>query len=642
MFPAGDVIRLWAVWLATAASLFALLYPLAYSTEGLTTASLGSCDAGDYAAGARVLKEFAHTDRSGFLGLTEVVRVMSVDNYYDYWLRLNHFTPSALVALNGTIFGRAPHEIISILAAVLFAVSIPVTFWIARAVLRIDPVASISVAILYGFNPIAWYAVYHVAMGQLLAASAIAIVTWAGTVLWNAADFPRRALAFVPILAVAYTVILGSYTFIIALAGIPAFAYAAGLAVRRGLWQRFLRWLSWMLAPLILSASVFYCRVTGLIESAKLFRTYDFGWQVPKLWPDGWVGIVYDKQLFPCQGIAHLASVAVIVGVLVWGLVEGIRRRRRPAFAALAIILPIMAGYAYLGWHGSAKGGNASYDAYKLFAVFYPCLLPALCCWLTLGQGRVARWLTGVLALAVFAGVAYADFGERGFERAMSHPSLVVDRDLVDLGRIEAMPEVTSLNMRIPEMWNRIWASEFLLRKPQYFATHTYLGRLNTPLRGEWDLTGGLVSINLPRGESVRLNERYSLAKVASPHSLRIELGNGWYDLESAAGGSTIWRWSIGDAVLVVDNPQSQPLKMDLRLDASSLEPRELQLWINGKRFDTFQTFPERHIIGVSEISVTPGETQIELRSNLPYTAPGHEDLRRLGFALYGIEAEVR
>ena len=46
--------------------------------------------------------------RTGFLGLTEVVRVMSVDNFFDYWLRLNHFTPSALIALKSSVLGREP------------------------------------------------------------------------------------------------------------------------------------------------------------------------------------------------------------------------------------------------------------------------------------------------------------------------------------------------------------------------------------------------------------------------------------------------------------------------------------------------------------------------------------------------------
>ena len=70
------------------------------ASRRLTSFSLGSCDAADYAAGARVFREFASGDRDGFMGLTEVVRILSVDNFYDYWVRLNHFTPSAIAALN--------------------------------------------------------------------------------------------------------------------------------------------------------------------------------------------------------------------------------------------------------------------------------------------------------------------------------------------------------------------------------------------------------------------------------------------------------------------------------------------------------------------------------------------------------------
>mgnify|MGYP003377541117 CR=1 FL=1 len=93
-----------------AGALAALVLPFAFASTSLTTFSLGSCDAADYSAGARVLQEFARGDRAGYLGLVEVVRVHSVDNFFDYWLRLNHFTPSALIAFHASIFALAPHE----------------------------------------------------------------------------------------------------------------------------------------------------------------------------------------------------------------------------------------------------------------------------------------------------------------------------------------------------------------------------------------------------------------------------------------------------------------------------------------------------------------------------------------------------
>ena len=79
-----DAQRIGVVGFAGAGVLALLVAPLAWAAKGLTTISLGSCDAGDYAAGARVLQEFARTERGGFLGLTEVVRVQSVDNFFDY------------------------------------------------------------------------------------------------------------------------------------------------------------------------------------------------------------------------------------------------------------------------------------------------------------------------------------------------------------------------------------------------------------------------------------------------------------------------------------------------------------------------------------------------------------------------------
>ena len=95
--------------------------------------------------------EFARTDREGFLGLVEVVRVHSGDNFFDYWLRLNHFTPSALLALNGAVLGCAPHEIATLLTAVLLAGALPVVFWVSRAVIGYS--GGVSVIVVTGRGP---------------------------------------------------------------------------------------------------------------------------------------------------------------------------------------------------------------------------------------------------------------------------------------------------------------------------------------------------------------------------------------------------------------------------------------------------------------------------------------------------------
>ena len=62
------LLRFSGLWAVMALCLTLLTLPLAYSSNLLTTASIGSCDAADYAAGARVFQEFSSNDRAGFMG----------------------------------------------------------------------------------------------------------------------------------------------------------------------------------------------------------------------------------------------------------------------------------------------------------------------------------------------------------------------------------------------------------------------------------------------------------------------------------------------------------------------------------------------------------------------------------------------
>jgi hypothetical protein len=636
-----DLLSLGAVWAATIVCLVVLVWPLARASKVLTTASLGSCDAADYAGGARMLMEFAHGDRSGFIGLTEVAGIMSVDNFFDFWLRLNHFTPSAVIALNGSVFGLATQEITGLLTMVFLASSLPVVFWLARAVMGYRGSVSTWIALLYGLSPITWYAVFHVAMAQLLAAQAIALLTWAGVALWRGRLAWRRGRTMGGVLALAYALVLGSYNFILLVGLVPAVAYAGGLALRRRGWRRLARWALLMVVPLLVSGVVFAERVAGLVERFKLFGQYDFGWRIPVLSPAGWLGMVAGTDLGAFSGqIAFVLSAAVVV-LLVGALVAGARRRRRAAFMALCLTVPVLAGYGYLNLRGAMLGTNASYDAYKLFAVFYPALLAGFCYWVTLAASRRAWLRLTVWAFALVVTGCTINAAWR-FSDRMRQPPLLVGPELVQVEKIEAMPGVASVNMLVPDMWSRLWANAFLLHKPQYFLTHTYEGRKNTPLRGAWDLNGGLIDVRLPADGSVNLNAHYSLTNTASPFFLRATLGDGWYDLERLPRGPTRWRWAQAGAALLLDNPQARPLHLVLRFNARSLVERDLQVWVGGQRAHTVNIGKELALVRVPEITIPPGATKLELRSSLPPASPGGGDTRALEFAAYGIEIEVR
>ena len=647
-----DTQRIGIVWLAGAGCLGLLVMPLAWASPGLTTISLGSCDAGDYAAGARVLQEFARTERGGFLGLTEVVRVQSVDNFFDYWTRLNHFTPSALIAFNGTVLDCAPHELTSLLTMVLLAGSLPTVFWSARAVIGFSAVPSAAVAVLYGLSPLNWYVVGHVAPGQLLAAMAVALITWAGVALWRGRLEWRRSVQFSGVLAVGYWLLLGSYNFFIVLGLVPALAYAGGLALWHGEWRRLGRWLAMVLWPLGACGVVFSGRVAGLVERFQLLSTYDFGWKIPVLTPEGWLGLVSGPELEPWRiGGLRWVLAAAVVGLLGWATVRAVRERRRKTWIAVAVTVPVLLGYALLQWRGARLGTNASYDAFKLFAVFYPVMLPAFCWWITLRWSRrLTEWIgvMGVAGVVLLGNVV----GTGMIAWRLGAAPLIVDGGLREVRTVEAMADVASVNVLLPDMWSRLWANGFLLKKPQYFLTDTYEGRWHTALKGEWDLEGGMISVKPAEGARKPIGKRIALVDTRSADFLRVTVGDGWYDEESEGQAGTRWRWTKGAATLRIENPHAWPLWVACTLDGWSLGARDLRLGVVGAKGEGTEVAGGAVVaINLSgqrvrtifpEIVVPPGGVTVALTSVQPWMGAVGGETRALGLCVFGLEFAVR
>ncbi|MDP3073365.1 MAG: hypothetical protein Q8N18_23945 [Opitutaceae bacterium] len=637
-----DLSRFGVVWAIMAGALVLLTLPFAIASRGLTTISLGSCDAADYAAGARVLMEFARADREGFLGLTEVVRVHSVDNFFDYWIRLNHFTPAALLALNGTILGCAPHEIVSLLTAVLLAGAVPVAFWAARAVVGHDDVGSLVLAGLFGLSPILWYAVAHVAPGQLLAAQAVTVLTWAGVALWRGRLTVRRAVQFAPVLAVGYWLVLGSYNFFLLVCLVPAVAYAGGLALWRRAWGRLAGWALAMIGPLCVAGVFAYERVAGLAERFSLLREYDFGWRVPALTAEGWLGLVQggDLAAWDFLGLRWVLT-TVIVGLVAWGLVRAWAARPRVVWTVLALTVPVLAAYLWLQVRGAERGTNASYDAYKLFAVFFPLLLPALCRWIALRRsGRLLEWPLVVGAVAVIGAGNLIACGM--FVWQLARPPLRVDSPLRALQKIEAMPDVKSVNMIFAEsdMWSRLWANAFLLRKEQFFLTHTYEGRRNTPLRGDWDLEAGLLALHSAGGARREIAPRFALVDTRTVTFVRVQPGTGWHALERDESGGA-WQWTMGDATLLVDNPQAHALTLTCTLDGWNPAPGGLTLGREGEAArPAVRLGREREKITLPPVVVPPGRSTLVLHSDAPLTTVAG-DPRKFGVAVFRLHVEA-
>jgi hypothetical protein len=303
-------------------------------------------------------------------------------------------------------------------------------------------------------------------------------------------------------------------------------------------------------------------------------------------------------------------------------------------------VLPVLAGWGLLVWEARTRA-NASYDAFKLFSVFYPELLVGLTCWLAVVWPARQAWLRrtglGVVALVLFMNGRDAGL----FARKMALPPLRVERSLIEIRRLERMPRVTSLNLRIEDFWSRLWANAFLLRKPQYFSVHTYEGRLNTSLKGEWDLSDSLLrSVPAREADYINLNPQFHAVRVRAPGRVDLAFGKGWHAQE--AEGVNRWRWNSGGAEIQIFNPAAQPLRVNLTLRLRSLDRDRMLLELDHVLLgDARGLNGNIQRLDYRGVVLPPGASVLTLLTEIPAGHAGNDDPRLLDTALYELTVQA-
>jgi hypothetical protein len=519
---------------------------------------------------------------------------------------------------------------VSLTGAVLLLLNAPLVLLLTRLTVGLRGAAGLLPVALYLFSPLGTYAVHHGALGQLYAAQGIALLTLAAF----AAGCRRNPWPWAPVALAAFWLLAGSYNFILTVALAPAAAWLAVEAWRRRDGGAAGRTAVMLLAMLAACAVLFWGRFDGLVERFRLFEQYNFGWPVPRLSPEGWLGMLRDTHLLAWPAGVRFGLSAVLAAGWLAGAIHLWTRRRANFWAAAALVLPVLAGWGVLLWESRVRA-NASYDAFKLFSVFFPELLAGLVGGLLLGGSVPARGLRT-------AGVALAGLALAGnlwlagqFAREMATPPLRVDRALVELGQLEREPRIASLNMRIDSFWDRLWANAFLLRQPQYFSIHTYEGRLNTALKGEWDLSDSLLrTIPLHDEDVIRGNDRFHAVRVAAPGALRAQFASGWQAGENL--DRLRWRWSTGEGRIQVTNPGAQPVRARLTLRVRPLQPGPLELRVEQHRIGAVTLTGEVQAAEFAEFLLQPGDTILTLAGEPG--RPGGGDDRLLAFALYDFE----
>jgi hypothetical protein len=603
----------------------------------LTTSSLGSNDQADYAAGARVFKEFSRTNREGFLGQVEVTRVRSVDFFFDYWLELNHFTPSALIAHNATVLRADVHQLVSVSTAVVVLLNVPLVMLLASAVAGIRGGWLLGVAALYAWSPLNAYAVHHGALGQTYAAQGIGLLALA--VVGSSRSRHRgwrTVIQFSPVMLAGWWLLAGSYNFILTVCLAPAVAWLGLWVVVKRDWAGTLRVVTGLVVTLVTTVILFHGRFEGIVERFSLLEEYNFGWFVPLVTPEGWLGLVRNHLLEGWATPVRVMLAAVIVGLWMVGVVMLYRRRcMSRVVAAVAFVVPVVAGWAILSLESRVRA-NASYDAYKILGVFLPELIVGL--WACVGAvgrlGRAAAAFVGVGMGTVLVGNLYAD---QVFARAMAQPPLRVERHLLELSALESDARFRSFNMLLDDFWSRLWGNALLLRKEQFFPTHSYEARKDTPLDGEWNLRDQLLRALPERAEDFSVVNRMFYLVRADCDQMRFSFGEGWHAQERDR--ALRWRWSSSEAEIHVENSNGAASTCELRLEVRAPRPRTVKVRLNNVEVAQFEVGVDAAEVALAVIVFPVGRSQLRFETDADVGGP--DDARRLGFSLNGFESRV-
>ena len=156
--------------------------------------------------------------------------------------------------------------------------------------------------------------------------------------------------------------------------------------------------------------------------------------------------------------------------------------------------------------------------------------------------------------------------------------------------------------------------------------------------KGYEDGAAGLLQELRSLGKSNVLVESVEFICVALTPSTRPilppDFDKNWHGLEGNATHD--WRWSSGDATIVLYNPESGPRQTHLSFRLETLQPRRLEIALDSKNIydDTLQPGAVVQPVELT-FMLAPGNNVLRFKSSAPGVISGTGDPRKLAFALH-------
>lgn len=491
-------------------------WPYVAGIQGLhlNSISIGNYDLPDSTLVATYLKEFNRYSTVGFIGQTKFL--------WDY-AGSNIFGGPLATAFTASLLNLQTYQLQGMSIQVFLFFSMLMGYVLARETFGYPRVVSVMLTILFAFNPLIVYTVYHGFQGHIISLPLVLGLVFVNVLIVRMPMDLRNFISLTAMLAVLNWGIAFTYPHMLMLTYVPITIYVLAVSWYEKSWRHAWFWVAMTVAAFALisigSLHFWYLAVVRLVNRGRDVA----GWFIPFLSPDVVFGLFKTELHLPYFRPSHPAWMRVavsmpLVALIFLGIIKNWPTKRRTALLSTIFVVYLFGGYVALSYLGRTDEGWGGYKSYKFISYYLPLLLMSAFSYFDRSMESFKRiaWFSVTMILLLIPNVRYS----YKIMKMAGEGHLMVTPQIVELKRLESNDQIRSINVLHENQWEAMWEANFLIRKKLYFNKDFCYGREASPLEGEWDMIRGEETQRFKQDPAaIYLNDQYAFIRHSSVRS---------------------------------------------------------------------------------------------------------------------------
>lgn len=612
--------------------------PYFFKIDGISnTITLGNNDIIEYAAASKYLMSSSEL-------YSPIVYVPTSIDTILFFLQNTYFSSMLATAIPCSLFHLEPYQAINLVIYLFFIFILPILYIIAVEIFDHSKNIALLITLLIGINWHLFYIVYDGFLGQCIGTGFfLVLILLTFYPILKCENF-SDIIKFLPINVLICFGLLISYNVFVPLFLIPSFLFILLYYIYSKSKRFVFQSSTYIFLTFLIVAIISPLSFNNRFFSLFYFNDAVAGWDLPLMTPEKLFGLIYKNMFEPIPIFFTILLSTIIIVFFIVSLYRLFEKDKKRFFLFSSFLLFVIVFYCILFIKEalSPSFSGDGYKAYKLLTYFIPLtLLIGLYFleFLNSPNTKMNSWqknITRFLLCLLIVGCLASTFGLMWWNAT---GSTSIDKDIIDLRKINSYNNISSINIEDNAYWGPMWIHYFLFENTTiYFKYPSYYSA--SPLNGDWTLKEVKPDILSPTSlnGSIRINNKYFLENnnsyITTNKSCTTTLFKGWYDLESLQGLK--WRWGgmMNETPTVKLFCSDEIQSIDIYLVYWALNPNNnISITLDN---ETIVNCPERQC-DIDNVGITNGTHIISFDSSLPPEQPGTQDQRYLGYAFSNI-----